>query len=71
VVVKPQKTIVVTFKRVINIRNIKTLVKQNVYMAHDELKCRQSWRLVLLEESSPFSRNKKMDTKRNFKIYEK
>jgi ribosomal protein S17 len=38
VVVKPQKTIVVTFKRVINIRNIKTLVKQNVYMAHDELK---------------------------------
>jgi ribosomal protein S17 len=40
-------------------------------MAHDELNEGKAGDLVLLEESSPFSRNKKWILKEILKIYEK
>jgi len=57
---KPEKTIVVAIQtRYQHPKYKKTLVKTKRYMAHDEQNLGRSGDLVLLEESPPYSRNKK------------
>ena len=69
---KPQKTIVVAIQtRYQHPKYKKTLVKTKRYMAHDELNAGKAGDLVLLEERSPYSRNKKWILKEILKIYEK
>lgn len=69
---KPQKTIVVAIQtRYQHPKYKKTLVKTKRYMAHDELNEGKAGDLVLLEESAPFSRNKRWSLKEILKIYEK
>jgi small subunit ribosomal protein S17 len=69
---KPQKTVIVAIQtRYQHPKYKKTLVKTKRYMAHDELNAGKAGDLVLLEESSPYSRNKKWILKEILKIYEK
>ena len=69
---KPQKTIVVAIQtRYQHPKYKKTLVKTKRYMAHEELNEGKAGDLVLLEESAPFSRNKRWSLKEILKIYEK
>jgi small subunit ribosomal protein S17 len=69
---KPQKTIIVAIQtRYQHPKYKKTLVKTKRYMAHDEANTGKAGDLVLLEESSPYSRNKKWILKEILKIYEK
>jgi len=69
---KPEKTIVVAIQtRYQHAKYGKILLKTKRYMAHDEKNEGKPGDLVLLEESSPFSRNKKWKLKEILKIYEK
>jgi small subunit ribosomal protein S17 len=69
---KANKTIVVAIQiRYQHPKYTKTLIQTKHYMAHDaENKCK-SGDLVLIEESAPFSKNKKWNLKEIIKIYEK
>nr|AYO28723.1 ribosomal protein S17 [Neotessella volvocina] len=68
---KPEKTIVVAIQtRYQHKKYAKTLIKTKRYMAHDEENLCKSGDLVLLEESSPYSRHKKWKLKKILKIYE-
>ena len=68
---KPEKTIIVAIQtRYQHPKYGKILVKTKRYMAHDEKNACKSGDVVLLEESSPFSRNKKWNLKEILKIYE-
>ena len=69
---KPQKTIVVAIQtRYQHPKNKKILVKTKRYMSHDELNTGKAGDIVLLEESAPFSRNKKWVLKEILRNYEK
>ena len=69
---KAEKTIVVAIQiRYQHPKYIKTLIKTKHYMAHDEHNQCKSGDLVLIEESAPFSKNKKWNLKQIVKIYEK
>jgi small subunit ribosomal protein S17 len=69
---KPQKTIVVAIQtRYQHPKYKKILVKTKRYMAHDELNEGKAGDIVLLEESAPFSRNKKWTLKEILRAYEK
>jgi len=69
---KPNKTIVVAIQiRYQHPKYFKTLLQTKKYMAHDEKNECKSGDLVLIEESSPFSKNKKWKLKQIVKIYEK
>ena len=69
---KPQKTIVVAIQtRYQHPKYGKILIKTKRYMAHDEENKCNSGDLVLLEESPPFSRQKKWILKKVLQIYEK
>jgi small subunit ribosomal protein S17 len=68
---KLQKTIIVAIQtRYSDPKYGKILVKTKRYMAHDEENCSQSGDIVLLEESSPFSRHKKWILKKIIKSYQ-
>jgi len=68
---KANKTIIVAIQtRYQHPKYTKTLVKTKRYMAHDENNTCKSGDLVLLEESAPFSRNKKWKLKEILKIYQ-
>ena len=68
---KAEKTITVAIQiRYQHPKYGKTLIKTKRYMAHDENNQCKSGDLVLLEESAPFSRNKKWNLKEILKIYE-
>jgi len=68
---KSEKTIVVAIQiRYQHPKYIKTLLKTKRYMAHDENNECKSGDLVLIEESSPFSKNKKWKLKEILKIYQ-
>ena len=68
---KAEKTIVVAIQmRYQHPKYGKILIKTKRYMAHDENNQCKSGDLVLLEESAPFSRNKKWNLKEILKIYE-
>nr|YP_009545420.1 ribosomal protein S17 [Mallomonas splendens]AYO28574.1 ribosomal protein S17 [Mallomonas splendens] len=65
---KPEKTIVVAIQMCYQHRKYgKTLIQTKRYMAHDEENACKSGDLVLVEESSPFSRQKKWKLKRILK----
>ena len=67
---KNQKTIVVAIQnRYQHPKYGKSLVKTKRYMAHDEQNESKSGDIVLLEESSPFSRHKKWKLKQILKSY--
>ena len=69
---KAQKTIVVAIQiRYQHPKYTKTLIKTKHYMAHDENNQCKSGDLVLIEESSPFSKNKKWNLKQIIKTYKK
>jgi len=69
---KPEKTVVVAIQtRYQHPKYGKILLKTKRYMAHDEENKSKAGDLVLLEESSPYSRNKKWKLKEILKIYEK
>jgi small subunit ribosomal protein S17 len=69
---KPQKTIIVAIQtRYAHPKYGKILVKTKRYMAHDEENSSKSGDIVLLEESAPYSRNKKWKLKQIVKVYEK
>ena len=69
---KPQKTIVVAIQtRYQHPKYKKILVKTKRYMAHDELNTGKAGDIVLLEESAPFSRNKKWILKEILRTYAK
>ena len=69
---KAEKTIVVAIQtRYAHPKYGKILVKTKRYMAHDEENECQSGDVVLLEESAPYSRNKKWKLKQIVKVYEK
>ena len=69
---KPEKTIVVVIQqRYQHPKYGKILIKSKRYMAHDEKNEAKSCDLVLLEESAPFSRNKKWTLKEILRAYEK
>ena len=69
---KAQKTIVVAIQiRYQHPKYTKTLIKTKHYMAHDENNQCKSGDLVLIEESSPFSKNKKWTLKQIIKTYQK
>jgi len=69
---KQQKTIVVAIQtRYQHPKYKKILVKTKRYMAHDELNQGKSGDIVLLEESAPFSRNKKWILKEILRTYAK
>ena len=68
---KPQKTIVVAIQtRYQHPKYGKILVKTKRYMAHDDQNTSKPGDLVLLQESSPYSKNKKCKLKEILKIYE-
>jgi len=68
---KPQKTIVVAIQtRYQHEKYGKILIKTKRYMAHDENDDCKSGDIVLLEESAPYSRNKKWRLKKILKLYE-
>jgi small subunit ribosomal protein S17 len=69
---KPLKTIIVAIQtRYQHPKYKKILVKTKRYMAHDELNLGKAGDVVLLEESAPYSRNKKWKLKEILRIYEK
>jgi small subunit ribosomal protein S17 len=69
---KPNKTIIVAIQiRYQHPMYGKTLIKTKRYMAHDENNECKTGDVVLLQESPPFSRNKKWDLKKIVQIYEK
>jgi small subunit ribosomal protein S17 len=66
---KSQKTIVVAVQtRYAHPKYGKILVKTKRYMAHDEENLCNCGDVVLLEEASPYSRNKKWNLKEIVKI---
>lgn len=68
---KADKTVVVAIQmRYQHPKYGKTLLKTKKYMAHDEENKCKSGDLVLLEESSPISKNKKWVLKEILKISE-
>jgi small subunit ribosomal protein S17 len=69
---KSQKTIVVAIQtRYQHPKYGKILIKTKRYMAHDETNSSKSGDIVLLEESRPYSLNKKWVLKEILKVYEK
>lgn len=67
---KPQKTIVVAIQiRYQHPKYAKTLIKTRKYMAHDEKNQCSPGDLVLIEESSPFSKCKNWALKEILKSY--
>jgi len=69
---KADKTIVVAIQtRYQHPKYGKILLKTKRYMAHDEKNSCNSGDIVLLEESSPYSRHKKWTLKEIIKIYNK
>jgi len=69
---KPQKTIIVAIQiRYQHPKYAKTLIKTKRYMAHDELDQSKSGDIVLIEESSPFSKHKKWKLKEVVQKYDK
>jgi small subunit ribosomal protein S17 len=69
---KPEKTIVVAIQtRYQHPKYGKILVKTKRYMAHDEDNQCKPGDLVLLQESSPYSRHKKWKLKKILKVNEK
>jgi small subunit ribosomal protein S17 len=69
---KPEKTIIVAIQtKYQHPKYGKTLIQTKRYMAHDEENKCNAGDLVLLEESSPFSRNKKWILKQILNIYQK
>ena len=69
---KSQKTIVVAIQtRYQHPKYGKILIKTKRYMAHDETNSSKSGDIVLLEESRPYSLNKKWVLKAILKVYEK
>lgn len=68
---KPNKTIIVAIQiRYQHPKYAKTLIKTKRYMAHDEDNDCNLGDIVILEESAPFSKNKKWCLKERLKIYE-
>ena len=68
---KAQKTIIVAIQiRYQHPKYTKTLIKTKHYMAHDETNQCKSGDLVLIEESAPFSKNKKWILKEIIKTYQ-
>jgi len=69
---KSQKTIVVAIQtRYQHPKYGKILIKTKRYMAHDETNSSKSGDIVLVEESRPYSLNKKWVLKEILKVYEK
>ena len=69
---KPEKTIIVAIQtKYQHPKYGKTLIQTKRYMAHDELNLGKAGDVVLLEESAPYSRNKKWKLKEILRIYEK
>ncbi len=69
---RAEKTIVVAIQtRYQHPKYGKILLKTKRYMAHDEENSCNSGDIVLLEESRPFSRNKKWNLKQILKLYTK
>jgi small subunit ribosomal protein S17 len=69
---KSKKTIVVAIQtRYQHPKYGKILIKTKRYMAHDETNSSKSGDIVLLEESRPYSLNKKWILKEILKVYEK
>lgn len=69
---KAEKTIVVAIQtRYQHPKYGKILLKTKRYMAHDEENSSKSGDIVLLEESAPYSRNKKWKLKEIIKFYQK
>jgi small subunit ribosomal protein S17 len=69
---RTNKTIIIAIQtRYQHPKYTKTLVKTKRYMAHDELNQGKSGDIVLLEESAPFSRNKKWILKEILRTYAK
>lgn len=67
---KPQKTVVVAIQiRYQHTKYAKTLIKTKKYMAHDEKNICRAGDLVVIEESSPFSRHKNWVLKEILKSY--
>nr|AIM52719.1 30S ribosomal protein S17 [Ochromonas sp. CCMP1393] len=67
---KPNKTIVVAIQtRYQHNKYTKTLIKTKRYMAHDEENTSKAGDLVLIEESAPFSKQKKWALKEIIKAY--
>jgi len=68
---KPNKTIVVAIQiRYQHPKYGKTLIQTKRYMAHDEKNICNPGDIVLLEESAPFSKQKKWYMKQILNIYE-
>jgi small subunit ribosomal protein S17 len=69
---KPEKTIIVAVQiRYQHPKYGKILIQTKRYMAHDEQNSCKTGDIVLLEESSPFSKKKKWSLKEILKTYEK
>lgn len=69
---KAEKTIIVAVQtRYQHPKYGKILVKTKRYMAHDEQNIGKPGDLVLLEESAPFSKNKKWNLKVILRNYQK
>ena len=69
---KAEKTITVAIQiRYQHPKYGKTLIKTKRYMAHDEKNECKSGDIVLIQESRPFSKNKKWTLKEVLKIYQK
>jgi small subunit ribosomal protein S17 len=69
---KNDKTLIVAIQtRYQHPKYVKILLKTKRYMAHDEENKGKAGDIVLLEESSPFSRHKKWKLKQILKIYAK
>ena len=66
---KPEKTIVVAIQtRYRHPKYGKILIKTKRYMAHDEENACSSGDIVLLEESAPYSRRKRLSLKEILKV---
>jgi small subunit ribosomal protein S17 len=69
---KAEKTIIVAVQtRYQHPKYGKILVKTKRYMAHDDQNTSKAGDLVLLEESAPFSKNKKWNLKQILRNYQK
>jgi small subunit ribosomal protein S17 len=67
---KTEKTIIVAVQiRYQHPKYGKTLIQTKRYMAHDEKNTCKSGDIVLIEESRPFSKNKKWILKEILKVY--
>ena len=68
---KAEKTIIVAVQtRYQHPKYGKILVKTKRYMAHDDLNVCKAGDLVLLQESAPFSKNKKWNLKQILRNYQ-